>query len=200
MRGLRVLVIVTGVLVWFSMAGCKSGGKVLPVKLYAQQTPHWCWAAGGAMIMKYVGNYDITQCKEANDRFGFTECCEIPTPPKCVKGGWPLFQLYGFTASHTEKGHALSWNQLVAQIDNNKPVGFAWEWTGGGGHYMVAKGYSTGMCNMVAINDPWPWNTDVNKGGTSKLISYSEYVKSSTHTHLVDDYNITKIPLDTTVQ
>jgi hypothetical protein len=174
--------------------------KTLGVPLYAQQTNMWCWAASGEMIMSFLGN-DVAQCTQANNRFGVTDCCPVPpcinsgSHPSCVQGGWPQYNLYGFTFSSTSWGTALTWSQLKAQIDSNKPVGFSWGWTGGGGHYMVAKGYSVvSGVDMVAINDPWPPASACTKtgGGVTKLITYSEYVSGADHTHWQDDYNITK--------
>lgn len=168
---------------------------ILNVPLYAQQTNMWCWAASGEMIMSYLGN-DVPQCTQANNRFGYDYCCPVPPcpNPNCIQGGWPEYDKYGFTFSSTSWGTALTWEQLKGQIDSNKPVGFSWGWTGGGGHYMVAKGYTTSYgTDMVAVNDPWPPGSGcTTNGGVSKLITYSEYVSSSTHEHWKDDYNITE--------
>lgn len=188
-------------LVLICLAQFSFADKTLSVPLYAQQTTMWCWAASGEMIMSFLGN-DVAQCAQANNRFGRTDCCPIPpcinsSSPNypCVTGGWPEYNKYGFSFSSTPWGTALTWDQLKAQIDGNKPVGFSWGWTGGGGHYMVAKGYSVSSgVNMVAINDPWPVESNCNKtgGGISKLITYMEYVSGTDHTHWKDDYNITK--------
>jgi hypothetical protein len=183
---LSILVIIS-----FIHPGCNDAEKILDVPLYAQQTSRWCWAAGGEMIMTFLEK-PVWQCAQANSRFGRNDCC-APTPGACVKGGWPEYNQWGFTVSSTTWGTPLTWAQLKSQINNNKPVGFSWGWTGGGGHYMVAKGYtSIGGVNQVVVNDPWPWNVNKFNGGTVKIISYSEYVSSSSYKHWQDDYNITK--------
>ena len=46
--------------------------------------------------MEFLGA-SITQCDEANKRFGRTDCCNNPTPVGCINGGWPEYDKYGFT-------------------------------------------------------------------------------------------------------
>lgn len=175
-----------------------AGYKYLAVPRYAQQTNCWCWAAGGEMIMKFLGRI-VPQCIQANNRFGVTNCCCCFTQSKCVRGGWPEYTKYGFTYSSTAWGTALTWSQLKAQINNNKPVGFAWGWWYGGGHYMVARGYIDytqygypSYYRYVLMNDPWPWNCNKYAGGAVKWITYSEYVyRYGHHRTWVNHYNIT---------
>ena len=157
--------------------------KTLNVQLIGQKTNMWCWAASGEMTMKFLG-HDVTQCAQANYRFGYTNCCNSPTPSQCVQGGWPQFSHWGFSSQYTSWGTALSFTQLQQQIDAGAPVPFSWGWTGGGGHMMVAIGYNSST-NMVYINNPWPVNQ-----GVTKWISYSDYVSGSDHTHWRDYYNI----------
>jgi hypothetical protein len=62
-------------------------------------------------------------------------------------------------------------------------VNFSWGWAGGGGHIMVAKGINDDNGEQwVLINDPWPPN-----GGTSRLITYADYVSvANEYTHWRD--------------
>ncbi len=159
----------------------------LPVPLYGQQTNMWCWAATTQMTVAYQGVI-ITQCQQANLLFGRNDCCINPPNAACVNGGWPNYPAWGFSTQITAWGTALTFDQLVAQIDANLPTNFSWGWTGGGGHIMVARGYkNVNGVNYVYINDPWP----PNQGGSS-WITYAEYVSSNTHTHWQDYYNIIK--------
>jgi hypothetical protein len=159
----------------------------LTVALNPQQTGMWCWAASGQMPMGYFG-VPVSQCDEANKRFGRNDCCNNPTPGGCVNGGWPEFGKYGFTASTTSDS-ALTWDQVKNQIHcQSKPFAFAWHWTGGGGHMMVATGYTTVRgTNWMAINNPWPPGV-----GDASLITYDTYVSGSDHTHWDDYFNISK--------
>ncbi|HZH97879.1 MAG TPA: papain-like cysteine protease family protein, partial [Fimbriimonadaceae bacterium] len=159
--------------------------KVLNLVLRPQETGMWCWAASGQMCMEFVGRRTIAQCLQANNRFGLIVCCTTPVPGVCVVGGWPEFSKYGFTFKRTSN-RALTWAELVAEIDANRPIAFSWHWPGGGGHMMVAYGYSdeTGV-QMVYVADPWA--PDV---GNTRIITYSHFVSSPGHTHWDDFYEI----------
>ena len=158
-----------------------------PVILRSQETGMWCWAASGQMCMEFLGT-NVTQCDEANKRFGRNDCCNSPVPTGCVNGGWPEFDKYNFTFSTTSDA-ALSWDALQTQIYcRSKPIAFSWHWNGGGGHMMVVTGYAViNNVNYVSINDPWAPNV-----GNQRFITYDEYVSGSDHTHWNDYYNITK--------
>lgn len=177
----------------------------LPVTLHPQETQNWCWAASGQMVMDYLG-HNVTQCTQANDRFGRSDCCNIdlcPSPTEapqydafhcinCVCGGWPQFDKYGFTFKKTSES-PLAWNQLKKQISNNsyckkKPFAFSWRWPGGGGHMMIVKGYLTlAGTNYVVILDPW--NPCV---GDERIITYDFYnTDPKHHTHWDDYYDVT---------
>jgi hypothetical protein len=161
-----------------------AGLRALNVELIPQKTSMWCWAASAEMIMKYEG-HDVSQCSQANHEFSRTDCCNSPTPPVCVNGGWPEFNIWNFNCSETKSGTALTFAQLQAQIDANTPVWFSWWWTGGGGHAMVVRGYSIDT-DSVYINDPWAPNV-----GDVRWVSYADYVAhANNHTHAVDFYNI----------
>lgn len=184
----RALAAAIRVLPVIVVAGCCSPevASTLPVAMRAQETSMWCWAASGEMTMEYLGAPDIRQCDEANKRFGRTDCCNNPVPGGCVQGGWPEFEKYGFTASHTTD-EALDWGRVRSQIYCAKrPFAFTWHWTGGGGHMMVARGYMTiDGTNYVYRNNPLPVGV-----GTSDIITYSTYVSGSGHTHWDDYYAI----------
>jgi hypothetical protein len=159
----------------------------LDVALRPQETSMWCWAASGQMCMQFLGK-SVTQCDEANKQFGRSDCCNSPVPGDCVNGGWPEFAKYNFKSDRTSNT-ALSWDALKKQIYcSRRPVAYCWPWTGGGGHMMVALGYSEiNAQKWVLINNPWAPNV-----GETTFISYDEYVSASDHTHWDDFYNITK--------
>ncbi len=158
-----------------------------PVTLRPQQTSMWCWAASGQMVMEFLG-VNVTQCDEANKRFGHTDCCDASTPNACVNGGWPEFDKYGFTFKTTADA-PLTWDQLKNQIYcSKKPFAFSWHWTGGGGHMMVVTGYLTiDGTKYVSVNDPWPPNV-----GDQYNTTYDNYVSGADHTHWNDYYDVTK--------
>jgi len=187
---MRKLLISLVLLVCALMAGCRCTPAVIgsqPVTLRPQETGMWCWAASGEMIMDFLGT-DVSQCDEANKRFGRTDCCNSPVPAACVNGGWPEFDKYGFGFSTTSNA-ALTWDQVRDQIYcKRKPWAITWAWTGGGGHMMVGIGYTTiDGTNWVAINDPWAPNV-----GDQYMRTYDQYVSGPGYTHWDDYFDVTK--------
>ena len=146
--------------------------------------------------MNYLGNAAVSQCQEATD-YPFVPPQTSPTTDWCVSPpdtwgftGWPQFGRYGFNATQTSYGAAISWEQLKTEIDNNRPVAFVWAWHGGGGHMMVAVGYETiDGVNKVIINDPSPPNV-----GNRRSIPYADFVEGTyqgeAYTHWCDFYGV----------
>ncbi len=189
------------------VGGCCNPALIgaLPVTLHPQETDNWCWAASGQMVMDYLG-HNVTQCTEANNWFGRTDCCTLspcpnPTAPTydalgncqgCACGGWPEFGRYGFTFKRTSDA-PLSWGDLREELASQSychktPFAFTWHWPGKGGHVMVAKGYVTvAGVNYVDVLDPWAPCT-----GDEILMTYAYYVSDAGHhTHWDDFYDVT---------
>ena len=177
----------------FTWDGCcppYDDSKVLPVTLWPQETSQWCWAASGQMCMDFLGN-NVSQCTQANNRFGRTDCCT--TPGNCVTGGWPEFDKYNFTSLNTNNS-PLSWDKIRDEIDcKNRPITYTWHWAGGSGHMVAVVGYSIGECNgdkFLHINNPLPVNT-----GSVYTITYDAYVAGDPgSSHWNDYYEITPTP------
>ena len=169
--------------VMLTLAGCCPKTVTLAVAPRAQQTSMWCWAASGEMCMAYLGT-NVSQCDQANHRFGRNDCCNNPTPDECVNGGgWPEFDQYGFTFRRTWDT-PLSWAQVRKEICRNRPFVFTWHWNGSTtGHMMVARGFKTvDGIHYVFINDPL--NADPH------YVTYDAYVSGAEYTHWDDFYQI----------
>jgi hypothetical protein len=120
----RVVITATAVAI---VAGCTYH---LAVTLRPQQTSMWCWAASGQMVMEFVEPSQApSQCEQANNRFGYSDCCSSPTPAHCVKGGWPEFGKYGFSYK-TTSWSPLTPTQLRSELIGQRPVAFSWHWNG----------------------------------------------------------------------
>ena len=161
---------------WVMLSSSFTPPTTLDVSLDPQLENNWCWAASGEMIMSYLGT-TVPQCAQANYSVGRTDCCTNPASAsnatECDQGGWPAWGYWGFNATLT--GTALSFAQLQAEFAANRPVGFAWAWDSGGGHYMVATGASTDEDNVqyVSFNNPWAPNV-----GDQVTLTYEEWVGS----------------------
>lgn len=187
MRRVRIACGALGLLM-LSGCDCEAGpASSLAVPLHGQETSVWCWAASGEMVMDFLGT-NVTQCDEANKRFGRTDCCNSPRPTACVNTGWPEFEKYGFTFNRTSNA-ALSWEQIRQQIFcKKKPIAFSWHWSGGGGHMMVVTGYAeVAGTKWVYYDNPLPVNV-----GSHEFKTYADWVSGPGYTHWDDFYDITK--------
>lgn len=139
-------------------------GRILDVRLRAQEMRNWCWAACGQMVMEH-SNKSVRQCLQALERFGQ---CDID------RTGWPEFDKYGF--SYTTKKAPIPWETLKSEIDKNRPFCFTKRWLGGGAHMVVVKGYSVvGGEKYIHLADPWP----VGVGDDSTVMPYDDYFHGS---------------------
>jgi hypothetical protein len=132
-----------------------------------------------------------------------SDCCDNPTPAACDRGGWPQFDLYGFSTK-TTKNAALPWTKIQqvlapkdsARLCGSTPFAFSWQWDGdpGFGHMMVGVGYnSINGVNWITVGDPLP----VNKG-TQRTMTYDTYVSASGQYSHWNDYMISNNLLVTT--
>ncbi|MFZ1682284.1 MAG: hypothetical protein WAT70_14785 [Rhizobiaceae bacterium] len=157
---------------WYARCN-RPKSQTLNVRLFPQETGEWCWAATGQTTMRHIGNVDVPQCVQANNRLshltGGADCCGSPVPAGCVHGGGPEYSKYGF--SHNESS-VISWYDLTGQLANGgpfrgRPFGFSWTWLvpdaagklvpSNSGHIMVSIGYASSSAgDYVEIMDPSP--------------------------------------------
>jgi hypothetical protein len=155
-----------------------------------QQQTQWCWAATAQMAAAHFG-VGMSQCQQANQRTGRTDCCTDPAAAsdeaRCNWPGWHNLPP-SFTVTETTWGTALSFAQLQLETNANRPVPFGWAWTGGGGHSQVlVKTWSPwANAQWVTISNPIPVNI-----GSQADMTYSSWVSDPGHTHQKDMYNIT---------
>ena len=191
---MKAIVLLLCSLIALFLGGCCApediGTQTVPAR--GQETPLWCWAASGEMVMDFLGT-DVSQCDEANKRFGRTDCCNNNRPEACVNTGWPEFDKYGFDFARTS-GTPLTWGQLKDQIYcGRKPFAFSWHWLDAngqpnGGHMMVVSGYvGVGGTNYVYYHNPLPVGA-----GSAEIKTYTDWVSGSGYSHWDDFYNVTK--------
>ncbi|WP_394826520.1 papain-like cysteine protease family protein [Pendulispora albinea] len=191
---MRKLIFVLAAVPALSFAQHAAADGNLTVPLIAQQQSQWCWAASGQMIMNYVAKANgkgqtPSQCQQANQRLNRTDCCNYPSSKNCNRPGWPVFNAWGYDYNVTND-QAISKAEIKNQVDVRKtPWGFSWGWDGGGGHMMVASGYSVDANGnfYVTVKNPWP-----PREGDEYTISYGEYVGGPqyNHVHWRDYYNV----------
>lgn len=148
--------------------------KNLSVPLKVQEHSQWCWAGSTQMVF-YFKAKTYSQCAIANYAEGINYACGNSTfdwqdytanAPQSTDTVSSILQAGGLSSSVTGR---LSQATSNSYINGSRPYIILWEWTGGGGHFVVVKGYSG---STLYINDPWP-------GHGSYTRSYSSTVSSS---------------------
>ena len=138
-----------------------------------QQTAAWCWAASSRMVMEYQNKMKVPpeptalQCDIVRNVFsswlGGISCCEIKispdfinAPSACRHGGWPywVFNKYQFNYEWVD-GQFDDWEALKGEICKVGPFISVIEWSGGGRHAFIVRGYrETGLEKVVETDDP----------------------------------------------
>ncbi len=132
------------------------------------------------MILTYLGFPNVTQCQEANDISGRTDCCPSSTTP-CGGDNTPdsVLRFYNVQASNTYRNYepttAISYSYLMSQIDRFSPIITFWI-PPGAPHFRVVTGYVMDPeTNWVAILDPEPLNQ-----GSFVMFTYEDFACTST--------------------
>jgi hypothetical protein len=156
--------------------------------LVSQEQSNWCSLAGTEMVAAY-SQVALSQCSLANVNTGRSDCCtnasSASSLTKCNKTAWWMLTSNGFSETDLWGPSALSFAQLQAEVDANRPVIFAWAWTGGGGHTMV-------LINAWVSGSGQQWVTINNPSGVQTDMLYTAWVSSAAYTHWRDSYNIIK--------
>jgi hypothetical protein len=169
----------------------------LPVSLHAQETELWCWAATGQMTMEFLGK-PVSQGEQADLKFKRHDCCDHPIPRPCEQGGSVTLSPFGFTFDMSTP--PLSEQEIVRQIHVlRKPIPFAWQFPGGGGHASLVVGYAKAPDGkfLVECLDPWPppardrrsWS-----GGQRVFMPYARWGTDYDHVFGGAMYNVTRNP------
>lgn len=153
-----------------SETSCTPG--FLDVTKEQQQTAAWCWAASARMVMDYHNKNEepprptALQCDIVRNVFspqiGGVNCCEnevardfIDAPSACVQGGWPYWVLHKYQFDYQWLAGALDdWEALTGEICSIGPFISVIEWSGGGRHAFIVKGYAPSPQKIVQVYDP----------------------------------------------
>ena len=166
--------------------------KRLVVPFHFQEDSNLCWAAGVDMITHYPppSTNRVAQCRQVTDTWaaaggtGPADCCHPKPTDNCNITGQPRFDRYGYRYKRGKPGCHLSWQQIKAEIDADRP--FLYDYVTPGrksAHLEVVAGYQEfdGQQTLFAY--------DPNAG--VKIEWFDNYfVKGPDWTHQVDHYEI----------
>lgn len=146
--------------------------KVLNVSAYNQEKSNWCWAAAGQAIIQYKKQY-YTQCTLYKKGKNYSACTTNEQGSIYTQFD-NMFEYANFTAMGGVIFQPAGWSYITAQINLYRPLLARIEWSSGGGHFAVVKGYTDGTTDYVH------W-TDIKQSGSySRKTTYS-YFKSNSN-------------------
>nr|WP_281721998.1 papain-like cysteine protease family protein [Nitrosomonas nitrosa] len=155
---------------------CIPSSLVVPKE--QQETPAWCWAASARMVMDYHNrsqkppSLTPLQCdivrSVLSPWISGSNCCGnevasdfIDAPSNCIRGAWPnrVLDHYQFTYQWID-GAIDDWDALKGELCSSGPFITVIEWSGGGKHAFVVKGYNPEPENprftqTVEVYDPF---------------------------------------------
>ena len=131
-----------------------SAQTILQVPERIQEQSQWCWDACSQAIMAYYGT-EMSQCDIANwtrvqAGWGDDDCCTNGSGAICNQpwyaSGHPgaVSAIIAHFGGITSTWHGSVFSQATsnAVLGNWRPYGFRWGWDGGGGHFLVARGFN----------------------------------------------------------
>ena len=167
--------------------------KVLPVRETFQEQTQWCWGGVSQAVLRYWGKRK-SQGVIANYAWGRKDCTNTPVPAICNQPNY----MYGtkgsiqgildhWRVSCTALAKHLTWRDVKKQINKKLiskdkdlgkkkgyPIIIRYGWYGGGGHFIVIRGFSTNGKKLYLM-DPW-------FGNGYGIFTY-KYVKKESYDH-----------------
>lgn len=177
-------------------------GQVLNVPEVIQEQDQWCWAAVSSCVLQYYGT-DINQCTIAEYartrstwfNFGSVNCCDDPSKgcnnpnmnfwtPGSIQD---ILQHWGVENDGYDSYLGLS--QIQNEISASRPFIMFWEWTSGGGHFLVGYGV---LGTRIYYMDPW-FESGYTIGDYNWVVSSSDHNWLQTNL-LTTDYTDNPLP------
>lgn len=127
----------------------------LAFTMQQQLQTEWCWAATSTSVSQFYDpvNSPWTQCKVVNAEQAQTTCCQNGASAAC-NVSWYLEKALTRTNNlNYYVTNSLSISDLDVELAAGRPMGTRIGWAGGGGHFMVLGGASSGD-SRVHVHDP----------------------------------------------
>jgi hypothetical protein len=164
MKSIKNLLMAACFLIVAQTASAQS--SYLNVSWGQQEHSEWCWSATSQSVLSLYKKTP-SQCQIVNWAYGLNYACGNTTfawnspanKPNNMYGTNGSVQtiLQAWGVPNTPVAAALTWNQVVWDINNRRPFVIRYGWTTGGGHIMTGYGYQvTNGVNYIRIMDSWP--------------------------------------------
>jgi hypothetical protein len=151
-----------------ALGGFAGGAQTLTFIIQPQTETNWCWAAVSTSVSLF---YDALskwkQCGVAEAALGRRDCCTDPAaasdPNKC-NCPWYLDKALTITGNlNRVESRSLTFSEVQAEIGAKKPIGCRVGWYGGGGHFLVIRGWIVGETGIqyIELSDPIYLNNQI---------------------------------------
>lgn len=134
---------------------------VLPFTMQPQTQTNWCWAATATSVSHFYYSLSTwTQCKVAGAELGLS-CCTTPVSMAC-NVPWYLDRALTRTNNYVSISGPITTSKVLDELKHGRVVGARIGWSGGGGHFMVIRGWGrVGPTEYFDIADPIYGNSHI---------------------------------------
>jgi hypothetical protein len=151
-----------------ALGGGAGAAQTLNFLIHPQLETNWCWAAVSTSVSLFYDRLSKwKQCGVAENALGRNDCCSDPAaasdPNKC-NCQWYLDKALTITGNlNRRESRRLTFNEIQAEIGTQKPIGCRVGWYGGGGHFLVIRGWVVGETGIeyIELSDPIYLNNPV---------------------------------------
>ena len=128
----------------------------LTFTVQSQQQLNWCWAAVASSVsLHYDSTSGWSQCALANAELGQTSCCIDGSTSQCNRVWYLDRALRRVDNLSRWVSGAIGLSAVELELAAARLVCARIGWSGGGGHFVVIKGYREGGAGSLHIEDPW---------------------------------------------
>lgn len=128
-----------------SEGGSPPAGSDIGLNMQPQLQSNWCWSATTVSVaLYYSASASWTQCSLANAELGQSTCCTNGSSAACNRP-WTL------DTALNRVGRLNRWSSgtqpfttIRSEVQAKRAFACRIGWNGGGGHFVVASGYSGG--------------------------------------------------------
>jgi len=138
--------------------------KVLEISIVNQRQSNWCWVACAVMVLRYYGYSSVKKSDLSNWQFkNKKNSNNSKTKNSNERCKWKdvarIFSSWGIHSNF--KSGKVSFQKIVFEIDNNRPVELGFRGVFGSGHVVLVIGYEDSIRkgNKLYLMDP-------NQGGS----------------------------------
>ncbi|CAN7324124.1 hypothetical protein ELH58_10355 [Rhizobium ruizarguesonis] len=152
-----------------------SKGRSFNFTIQRQEQTNWCWAAVSATVVQYYHNETYwKQCDIVTEALKEDACFGDASAPHINKQ-WELdkaLSIVGCLKMMTDKN--VPEEVVFHEIAERRPLGARIHWKGGGGHFVVIRGWFIGEDDALwyVVEDP------VKNGGGTRTMPAAKFEKA----------------------